>query len=123
MSGSCDAQAGRPGRSAVVARIRAVARQATQNPVPAVGRAGQEAMTTMNVMTSVNVNSTRRPRRLPVTGAVRPRAPLTVRASRGSLRGHGSPRGSLGGRGRQATRAVAESREQKLAAARDRGAP
>lgn len=81
-------------------------------------------MTTMNVMTSVNVNSARRPRKLPVTGAVQSRASLTVRASRGNLRGHGSPRGCLDGRGKQSARAVAESREQKLAAAaRDRGAP
>ena len=78
-------------------------------------------MNTMNIMTTTNVTSARRPRRLPAKGAVQPRAQLTVRVGRGSKRGHGSSRGRcLDGRGKQPTRAVTG----KLAtAARERRAP
>lgn len=78
-------------------------------------------MNTMNVMTTTNVTSTRRPRRLPAMGAVQPRAQVMVRVGRGSKRGHGSSRGRcLNGRGKQPTRAVTE----KLAAtAREQRAP
>ena len=127
MSGSYDAPAEPAPVSADASHAYARTHAATQQTsphrpylVPPAGRASQEAMNTMNIMTTTNVTSARRPRRLPVSVAVQPRAQLTVRVGRGNKRGHGSSRGRcLDGRSKQPTQAVTE----KLAAtARERRA-
>ena len=70
----------------------------------------------MNMMNTMNVNSARRPRRLPGTRTVLSRAQLAVPVSRGSQRGRGIPRGRcLNGRDKQVSRPVPGHRDQKLA--------
>jgi len=70
-------------------------------------------MNSMNIMNTVNVNTARRPRTLPVAGGIRPRAQPAVWDARRAQRGRGSLRGCLETRGRQPSRALTGTRRRK----------
>lgn len=61
-------------------------------------------MDSMNIMNTVNVNTARRPRTLPVARGIRSRAQPAIRAARRARRGRGSLRGCLEASGRQPAR-------------------
>jgi hypothetical protein len=87
------------------------------------GGAQARKRNTVNMMNTMNVNSARRPRRLPGTRTARSRAQSAVPVSRGLPKGRSLPRGRcLDGRGKQLGRPVPGLQDQKLAAiAAERG--
>ncbi len=70
----------------------------------------------MNMTNTMNVNSVRRPRRLPGTRTVPSRAQLAAPVNRGNQRGRGIPRGRcLDGRDKQVSRPGPGLQDKKLA--------
>jgi hypothetical protein len=70
----------------------------------------------MNMMNTMNVNSARRPRRLPGSRTARGQAQPAAPAGRGLPKGRGLPRGRcLDGRGKQVSRPVPGLHDHKLA--------
>lgn len=67
----------------------------------------------MNIMSTVNVNTARRPRTLPVARGIQSRVQPTVRDARPTQRGHGNPRGCLEARDSQPARALTGPRGRK----------
>jgi hypothetical protein len=78
-------------------------------------------MNSMNIMNTVNVNTVRRPRTLPVAGGIRSRAQPAVRDARRAQRGRGSLRGCLETRGRPPARALTGTRGRKPVIPPDEG--
>jgi hypothetical protein len=93
---------------------RRAARSArTDRALTTVGRANQKVTNSMNIMNTVNVNTARRPRVLPVARGIRPRAQPAVRAARRAQRGRGSLRGCLEASGRQQAGVLTGTRSRK----------
>jgi hypothetical protein len=70
-------------------------------------------MNSMNIMNTVNVNTARRPRTLPVAAGIRSRTQPANQGARRAQRGRGSLRGGLETPGRPPARAVTGTRGRK----------